>query len=303
MVEYVGKVELNLENYKGVDLYSDGIVEDEILEIVKKYDKDDFDKVIKERCKWPIYYHLSEIRGNCVEWLDISKDMDVLEIGSGCGAITGTLAKKAKSVTCIELSKKRSLINAERNKDLDNIQIVLGNFKDIKLDKKFDIVTLIGVLEYSESYIGGINSYEKMIKASMEYLKPNGKLIIAIENKFGLKYWAGCKEDHIGKYYESIEGYKETTGVKTFTKIEFEKMFKNMGIEKYEFYYPYPDYKFPLAIYSDEFLPEKGSLNSNLKNFDDDRLMTFNESRVYDTIIENGLFPLYSNSFIITIEG
>lgn len=303
MVEYVGKVELNLENYKGVDLYSDGIVEDEILEIVKKYDKDDFDKVIKERCKWPIYYHLSEIRGNCVEWLDISKDMDVLEIGSGCGAITGTLAKKAKSVTCIELSKKRSLINAERNKDLDNIQIVLGNFKDIKLDKKFDIVTLIGVLEYSESYIGGINSYEKMIKASMEYLKPNGKLIIAIENKFGLKYWAGCKEDHIGKYYESIEGYKETTGVKTFTKIELEKMFKNMGIEKYEFYYPYPDYKFPLAIYSDEFLPEKGSLNSNLKNFDDDRLMTFNESRVYDTIIENGLFPLYSNSFIITIEG
>lgn len=303
MVEYVGKVELNLENYKGVDLYSDGIVEDEILEIVKKYDKDDFDKVIKERCKWPIYYHLSEIRGNCVEWLDISKDMDVLEIGSGCGAITGTLAKKAKSVTCIELSKKRSLINAERNKNLDNIQIVLGNFKDIKLDKKFDIVTLIGVLEYSESYIGGINSYEKMIKASMEYLKPNGKLIIAIENKFGLKYWAGCKEDHIGKYYESIEGYKETTGVKTFTKIELEKMFKNMGIEKYEFYYPYPDYKFPLAIYSDEFLPEKGSLNSNLKNFDDDRLMTFNESRVYDTIIENGLFPLYSNSFIITIEG
>lgn len=303
MVEYVGKVELNLENYKGVDLYSDGIVEDEILEIVKKYDKDDFDKVIKERCKWPIYYHLSEIRGNCVEWLDISKDMDVLEIGSGCGAITGTLAKKAKSVTCIEISKKRSLINAERNKDLDNIQIVLGNFKDIKLDKKFDIVTLIGVLEYSESYIGGINSYEKMIKASMEYLKPNGKLIIAIENKFGLKYWAGCKEDHIGKYYESIEGYKETTGVKTFTKIELEKMFKNMGIEKYEFYYPYPDYKFPLAIYSDEFLPEKGSLNSNLKNFDDDRLMTFNESRVYDTIIENGLFPLYSNSFIITIEG
>lgn len=31
--------------------------------------------------------------------------MKVLEIGSGCGAITGSLAQKAGSVTCVDLSK------------------------------------------------------------------------------------------------------------------------------------------------------------------------------------------------------
>ena len=57
-------------------------------------------------------YHLSDIRQNIVEWLQIENTAEILEIGSGCGAITGTLARKAKSVTCIELSEKRSMINA-----------------------------------------------------------------------------------------------------------------------------------------------------------------------------------------------
>lgn len=303
MIENIGRVQLNLEYYNGQDFYSDGDIEQELLEIVKTYSKSDFSRIIHERCKWPIYYHLSETRGNCVEWLDIDKNANVLEIGSGCGAVTDTLAAKAESVTCIELSKRRSLINAERNRKRDNIEIIVGNFKDIKIEKKFDWVTLIGVLEYAESYVGGEQPYIELLKKAMKYLNSGGRLVVAIENKFGLKYWAGCKEDHLGAYYESIEGYKNTEGVKTFTKIELERMLEGLGVRSYRFYYPYPDYKFATAIYSDDFLPKKGSLNDNIRNFDDDRLMTFDEGKVYDTIIENNLYPLYSNSFIVVIEG
>ena len=56
----------------------------------------------------------------------------MLEIGSGCGAITGILAKKAGEVTCIELSKMRSTINAFRNRDWENVRILVGNFQDIE---------------------------------------------------------------------------------------------------------------------------------------------------------------------------
>ena len=37
MTETIGKVTLNLDKYPGEDYYCDGSVEDEILEIVKKY--------------------------------------------------------------------------------------------------------------------------------------------------------------------------------------------------------------------------------------------------------------------------
>ena len=93
------------------------------------------------------------------------------------------------------------------NKKYDNIEILVGNFQDISqnLNEKFDYITLIGVFEYSAGYIGGEQPYVDMLKTVSRFLKPDGKLIIAIENRLGLKYWAGCREDHVGDFFEGIE--------------------------------------------------------------------------------------------------
>lgn len=125
MEEKIGKITLDDRHYPGEDFYCDGAVEDELLEIVKKYDSGQFRRVIEERAKWPVLYHLSPLRENIVDWLPMDKSTKVLEIGSGCGAITGKLAGKAGSVTCVELSKKRSLINAYRHQDCGNVTIHL----------------------------------------------------------------------------------------------------------------------------------------------------------------------------------
>ncbi|WP_242396873.1 class I SAM-dependent methyltransferase [Clostridium butyricum] len=299
----IGNVSLDYTNYSGLDLYSDGIIEDELLNIVKNHKEEEFNKIIAERKKWPIIYHLSHIRSNIIQWLPISKEDTVLEVGSGCGAITGKLSDMAKSITCIELSEKRSLINAYRNQDKSNISILLGNFEDIekKLTKKYDYITLIGVFEYAESYISDENPYEVFLNKIKSHLKKNGKIILAIENKLGLKYWAGCQEDHINRYFEGIEGYTNTDGVKTFSKNELETIIKKCNFKEYKFYYPYPDYKLPMSIYSDEYLPNEGELNNNMRNFDKERILTFDETKVYNMIIKENLFPLYSNSYIVVI--
>lgn len=304
MKEYIGNVILNYTHYRGTDIYSDGDIEDELLSIVQNYSEKDFNHIIAERNKWAILYHLSHMRSNIIEWLPIKKRDVILEIGAGCGAITGTLAEKAQQVDCIELSKRRSLINAYRNKDKNNIEVFIGNFEDIEknIEKQYDYITLIGVFEYAESYISNDSPYEEFLKTISKHLKVGGKLIIAIENKLGLKYWAGCKEDHVGRYFEGIEGYPTSHGVKTFSKRELENMFKVVGFNKYQFYYPYPDYKLSTTIYSDSYLPKTGELSNNMRNFDMERMITFDESKVYDTLIEEGLFTLYSNSYLIIIE-
>lgn len=304
MEEKIGNIVLDYKYYSGVDLYSEGEVEEELLEIVKTHEKNEYNNIIAERKKWSILYHLSHIRENIVEWIPIEDTHSVLEIGSGCGAITGILAKKAKNVTCIELSKKRSLINAYRNKERDNIKILLGNFEEIEknIKEKYDYITLIGVFEYAESYIFSKSPYESFLKIVNRHLKENGKIIIAIENRLGLKYWAGCQEDHVGGYFEGLENYPNTIGVKTFSKKELEDIFRKSGFTNFKFYYPYPDYKLPTTIYSDECLPKKGELDNNIRNFDSERLITFDETRVYDTIIEENMFQIYSNSFLVLIN-
>ena len=301
MQEKIGKVTLDYEFYPGEDLYSDGPVEEELLEIARSYGEEELNRVIAEKNSWPVLYHFSHIRQNILEWLPIRKTDKVLEIGSGCGPITGALAKKAGSVTCIDLSKMRSTINAYRNRECDNVKIMVGNFQDIEvsLTEKYDYITLIGVFEYSEVYIGTHQPYVEMLRRISRHLEKDGKLVIAIENRLGLKYWAGCTEDHVGKYFEGIENYPDTKGVRTFSRKELQELIDAAGSFQTTFYYPYPDYKFPLTIYSDKRLPKKGELKDNFCNFDRPRIQLFNEERVYDSLVDAGLFPEFSNSFLV----
>lgn len=299
--EIIGKVKLDLSLYPGEDYYSDGDIEDVLLDIVKNNPASDYEKIIQEKKSWPILYHLSENRQNIINWHNKEKDKCVLEVGAGCGAITGALAELFGDVTAIDLSKRRSTINAYRNKDADNISIKVGNFESVveKLDKKFDVVTLIGVFEYGASYINSEKPYDEFLLKIASILKPGGELIIAIENKLGLKYFAGCKEDHTGVAFDGIADYEKDNGVRTFSKNELKELLNNNGYENEVFYYPYPDYKLPEVIYSDEFLPGINSLTENMRNLDQDRYQLFDENKAFDSVIKAGLFGEMSNSFLV----
>lgn len=303
MIEEVGKIKLDLTHYPGEDLYCDGEIEEELLAIARDRAAVEYQRIIEERKSWEILYHFSPLRENVVEWLPINRAMKVLEVGSGCGAITGALSRKAGEVTCVELSKKRSLINAYRHMDADNVTIHVGNFQDVEPDLPcdYDYICLIGVFEYAQAYIGSKTPYEDFLKIIKKHLKPGGHIAIAIENKFGLKYWAGCREDHLGVYFAGIEDYPQGGVVRTFTKDGLLAIARRCGFSEMQMYYPYPDYKFMTTLYSDRRLPERGELSNNTRNFDRDRLQLFDEKRVFDSVIREGQFPLFSNSYFLLL--
>lgn len=300
----IGKITIDDTLYSGNDLYSDGPIEDEMLKIAQNYNEAEYNKVIAEKRSWPILYHFSNMRENIVTWLPITKKDKVLEIGAGCGAVTGALASMAGEVDAIELSMKRSIINAHRHKDYDNICIKVGNFQDIEktLENNYDYITLIGVFEYAAAYIKSAEPYKEFIEIIKKHLKPDGKIIIAIENRFGLKYWAGCREDHTARLFEGIEGYRQDANVRTFGKKELETLLKKVGFRHISFYYPYPDYKLPEKIFSDEYLPKAQELSSNHRNFDMDRVELFDEQKVYSGLLQEDLFPEFSNSFLVVVQ-
>lgn len=303
MAEQIGKVILDDTFYPGEDLYCDGDIEDTLLSIVKEYPQPEYQRIIEESRSWPVLYHLSHFRENIVSWLPVDKTMKVLEIGAGCGAVTGALAARAGSVTCIDLSKKRSMINAYRHQDCDNITIKIGNFKDIEptLDTDYDYVFLIGVFEYAQGYMGSDAPYHDFMKIIKKHCAEAGRIVIAIENRYGLKYFAGCREDHVGEYFTGIEDYPSGGGVRTFSRNGLIRIMQDCGIDNYHFYYPYPDYKFMTAVYSDEYLPRVGELTNNLRNFDRERMLLFDEKNVYDGLIRDGMFQEFANSFLVVI--
>lgn len=295
-IEYIRNIKLDLSVYKGKDLYNEG---DNAESIVLDTFKNNLDpvKVLSEHNEWAILYQLSSSRKNIVSVINIDKNQNVLEIGSGMGAITGALAEKANYVDCIDLSKRRSYANAYRNQKYSNITIHVGNFEDIILDKKYDIVVVIGVLEYAGSFLNSKEPYMQFLSNISNLLNDNGKVYIAIENKFGLKYFAGCNEDHLGRPFAGIEGYSDKK-VRTFSYSEISELL-NINFKDIYFYFPFPDYKLPSVIYSEDYLPNETASIASYLNYDADRLLLFDEEKVYKNIKTLEDWKMFSNSFLI----
>lgn len=295
---------LILDYVQDEDIYSDGNVENEILDIFKgKNSEQKVREILNNNPSWAMRYHLSPVRGNLLSWFDFNPSSSLLEVGAGCGAVTGIFCDKLKSVVAIELSKRRAEIVINRHKNSKNLTVYAGNLNDIKLNEKFDYITLIGVLEYAGKFTHTKDPFVDFLKNVRKNLKKNGTIIIAIENRFGLKYWSGVKEDHTGRLFDSIENYPNKEGIETFGKEEIKNILKKAGFQENYFYYPMPDYKLPIEIFSDLYLPTKNhNISSGMFPFQDflnSRDFLFNEKLAMDSIIKNNQFDFFANSFLI----
>ena len=118
-----------------------------------------------------IFYHLSPLRENLLSWMDFKEDASILEINAECGALTGLLCKKAKHVTAVDPSKENCEINALRNK-YDNLEIITGELKKLKLTQTFDYITIVGL---------PVKALKKTIAKAATLLNTDGQLILAGE--------------------------------------------------------------------------------------------------------------------------
>ena len=299
-IQFIGAVKLDFSACDEKDFYSDGSIEDEMLSHVRAGNTENF---LRNDYRFPVLCHLSPLRNFLLEWLPIGKDDSVLEIGCGCGALTGTLLNTGAHVEAVEISARRAQICAFRNRDKKNLTIRVGNLNSMTFDKKFDFVILVGVLEYAARFTHTKNPYEDFLTKCKSFLKPNGSLVLAIENRLGLEYFSGKLEDHTGKLFDGIRDYPASPGVKTFSRLELENMLNSCGLVSQKFFYPYPDYKFPVIIHSDEMLPTAKELTRFPDNFyDTDRIELFPMSQAWSTIIKSGLYSEFANSFLIVAQ-
>ncbi len=291
---------LDLRFCDDIDFYSDGDVEDEIFSIVKSGIDITQDK---KTYPFAVLYHLSPERENILNWYPFRDGAACLEIGAGCGAITGMLCKKNKSVVSVDISEKRCRINYERHKDNNNLTIIAGNFQNIKFENKFDYIVLNGVFEYALSFIHNTRKpYHKFLELTKGLLKPNGKILIAIENRLGLKYFNGAPEDHTENFFMGINGYIDNDTVRTFSKAELSKIIDESGFSSHKFYYPYPDYKFPSEIFTDETVNTmdygKPYINFNPRSYG-----LFSEQMAAMEFKNEEIADKFSNSFLVEISN
>lgn len=291
--------------------YSDGKkIETLILESVQKALRiDSSTDIASEKFNlWPFRYHLSSERGNLIRHLNFS-GANVLEIGAGMGAVSRVLAENARSLFVVEGTQERFNVLKSRLRDLNNWDGWVGNLQEFHTTRKFDVVCVIGVLEYSELYItppAGFHGspFDYFLKRALDFLSDDGVLVLAIENQLGVKYLSGCGEDHTDRLFDGLSGYSLRRGPKTFTKRQLTRMMLKAGFQKIISQFPFPDYKIPRAILSETLIENYPNLACDLANsaefsgYGSDRAKLFPEYLAMKTFAEENILSSFSNSFL-----
>ncbi|UHD45082.1 glycoside hydrolase family 99-like domain-containing protein [Aureimonas altamirensis] len=254
---------------------------------------------------WPSTYHLSAQRANLLRPLADTLNGSILEIGAGCGAITRFLGELGADVLALEGTARRAEIARLRTHDLDNVTVLAERFGDFQTSKKFDVITLIGVLEYANLFTPGDQPHIEMLRQARKLLKPNGRLIIAIENQLGLKYFSGAPEDHLGTVMYGVEDRYRANEPQTFGRAALENAIRSAGWASTEFLAPFPDYKLPRSIVSQRGFEDEtfdgAALASQSVAYDPQMppATAFSLDLAWPVLSRNGLARDMANSFLV----
>lgn len=288
--------------------YSDGEREEEYLQRVFSETRDlscASDELTRHVRDWASEYHLSPLRANLLRGLRCGTNERILEVGSGAGAITRFLGETGATVLALEGSPRRARLTRQRCRDLGNVQVLNTNLQRFASPGAFDMVTLIGVLEYAPRYFEGPDPVQRCLRHVRNLLTDGGALVIAIENRLGLKYWNGCTEDHTNRLFDSQQDLYAPGGVQTWGRGELCAMLRAAGLHGIEFSFPFPDYKLPRVLVSAKGLTRKdfdaAALIAPLASRDYLRapVPMMSEHLLWPVLARNGLAGELSNSFLV----
>lgn len=197
MKDYVEDRELNLfrrDGFCGVSHANDEEAHFRIYDVVRRArDRSTFSReLVQAITDWPSEHLLSRRRHCLVRPFPILAGDKVLELGCEGGAITRYLGEIGALVTAVESSLQRASIASERCRDLQNVRVVLDNSRDFCSREQFDWVFLLGMLEHLPAVTDLTDPIRYCLATAMQFLSPKGKLVVAIENKLGLKYFNGA---------------------------------------------------------------------------------------------------------------
>ena len=299
----------------------------DILDLLKKYDHDINAALVGENSPQCLYA-FSPLRENLFEWVEFEPDARILQIGSDYGSFTGILAERAGEVVVLDPRDENLEVNRIRNGERENVTFVRGDLREqvqwkkaevAKLQAESDGNTAIGAAgrnaELFKVYkpkavaengsgavrtimfrpfdyivLGGFLSQCKkeeaaeLLREAADYLKPGGVMFAAVENETGVRYWMGAPKQE-NSYLES----------------EFRSLFENLKKTwggNFTMYYPVPDYRYPVAVYSDHYLPETGDVTNISKRYDAPGFWFGSEEEAMAKACQNGMFTKFNNSFL-----
>ena len=224
---------------------------------------------------------INGIKCGLLQWYDFEQDAKVLYIGDSKDALAKMLIDKSFAVVCAPV---------EQSCNTEWTQEYKGGF---------DYLIAVEALECTENP-------EQVLQNWRSLLKEEGRLLLGMNNRFGIRYFCGDRDPYTGRNFDGIEGYRRAYDKKEdvfrgrfYSRNEMEKMLRAAGWNFFRFFSVLPDLQNPGLIYAEDYLPNEDLANRLFPTYNYPDTVFLEEAPLYESLDNDGLFHKLANAWLI----
>lgn len=160
-------------------------------------------------------------------------------------------------------------------------------------DEPFDYAFVMGCMERSLDAVG----FLKQIK---QLLSPQGTLLVACDNRLGLKYFCGEKDPCTGGIFDGIDNYKDIDhGNRCFSKGELGELLFQAGFPTQKFYSVFPSIQYPELILAEDYCGNENIALRYTPLYQSPDTIVAREEELCAALTGNGTIHHFANGYFV----
>ena len=240
---------------------------------------------------------INELPKGLIKWYDFQKGSRALYVtvdSKECHALNKSIKEG--------LTECGLVVDTISLEELEDSIVAYVQPEDGSAKKKaasYDYIVVVGALERSKQP-------ENVLETLRSVLASNGRLLLGMDNRLGIRYFCGDRDVFTERSFDSIENYTrinlsdmEQLEGRAYAKAEIVNMLEKAGFSHHRFYSVLPELVRPQVLYAEDYLPEEELEVRIFPQYYYPDTVFLEEERLYTTLIQNGLFHAMANGYLI----
>ena len=220
---------------------------------------------------------VNEIQTGLLQWYPFAPKSSILFIGTLQHPVAAMLSDSGQDISCVSLA------------DATNADWAAAH------QGRFDYVASIADLELHPQPTEALKTWKSL-------LRPDGKLLLGMNNRLGLRYFCGDRDIYTGRNFDGIENYRHVSGKangRMYSRAEIAQMLRECGWEHFRFFSVLSDLQNPALIYAEDFLPKEDLANRLFPTYHSPDTVFLREEELQNDLVANGLFHAMANAYLV----
>ncbi len=179
-----------------------------------------------------------------------------------------------------------------------NMYVTTVSSNEIPSKGEFRYVIFSGVLEKEKEP-------EKLLQKIRHVMSTDGTLLVAFDNRLGMRYFAGERDPYTEHAYDGVEHYRrgQSEDGRCLSRSDVDDLLCGAGFEltdaKRRYYSVTPDIEFPQFIYADDYMHKEELSTRFFPLYHHPETVFLEEEHLITDFTRNGLFPAMANGVIL----